>query len=68
MDEKTLKSLLLGKAEKYTEEIFGLNDFMAENPETGSEEYNSSAAIVKVLRNHGVDTEYPFAGFETAFI
>lgn len=67
MNEKTLKDLLLGKAEKYTEEIFRLNDFMAENPETGSEEYQSSAAIVQLLRAHGIETEYPFAGFETAF-
>ena len=67
MDEKRLKELLLGKADKYTEEIFGLNDFMAENPETGSEEYESSAAIVKLLRAYGIETEYPFAGFETAF-
>lgn len=68
MDEKTLKSLLLGKTEAYTEEVFGLNDYMAQNPETGSEEYKSSAAIVRLLRDHGIETEYPFAGFETAFI
>lgn len=68
MDEKTLKSLLLGKTEAYTEEVFGLNDYMAQNPETGSEEYKSSAAIVRLLREHGIETEYPFAGFETAFI
>ncbi len=68
MDEKTLKSLLIGKTGSYTEEVFGLNDYMAQNPETGSAEYTSSAAIVRLLREHGIETEYPFAGFETAFI
>ena len=40
---------------------------MAENPECGSQEFESSAAIVALLRKYGIETEYPFAGFDTAF-
>lgn len=67
IDEKQLRSLLLEKAEPYLDEIYALNDSMARNPETGSVEYKSSAAIVELLRKYGIETEYPFAGFDTAF-
>ena len=40
---------------------------MAENPETGSEEYNSSRKMVELLRKYGIQVEYPFAGLDTAF-
>lgn len=67
LDEKQLKELLLPKIDSYREEINALNDYMAENPEIGSAEFHSSAAIVDLLRKHGIETEYPFAGFDTAF-
>jgi amidohydrolase len=53
--------------EKYRDEILRLNDYMAKNPEIGGEEYKSSAAIVKLLRENGIEVEYPFAGMDTAF-
>jgi amidohydrolase len=59
LKEKTIPSL--------EGEMFSLNDAMAKNPELGSKEFESSKAIVGILRAHGFEVEYPFAGFDTAF-
>ena len=48
-------------------EVFALNDYMAEHPELGSEEFESSRRIVELLRSHGLEVEYPFCGMATAF-
>lgn len=48
-------------------EVFALNDYMAENPELGSQEYESSKRIAELLRSHGLEVEYPFCGLPTAF-
>lgn len=53
--------------EQFKDEIIALNDDMAENPEISSEEYNTSRKIVALLNQHDIETEYPFAGLETAF-
>lgn len=66
-DEKELKSQLIKCLERFESEIYALNDFMAANPELGREEYKASQAIVELLRKNGIETEYPFAGFETGF-
>jgi len=67
MKEKDFRELLISQMAPFEEEVIKLNDFMAENPECGSEEYESSKAIVELLRKYGIDVEYPFAGFDTAF-
>ena len=67
MQEKELRELLLAQKSSFEKEVLALNDYMAEHPETGSEEYESSRRIVELLRKHGIETEYPFAGFDTAF-
>lgn len=48
-------------------ECYEMNDDIARNPELGSEEYETSRKIVELLRSHGLQVEYPFAGVETAF-
>ncbi len=48
-------------------EIYRLNYYMAENPELSGYEYEASKRIVDILRNNGIETEYPFAGLNTAF-
>lgn len=53
--------------EKYANEIVELNDYMADNPEIGGEEYKSSRRIVELLSNKGFEVEYPFAGLDTSF-
>ena len=67
-DEKELREILLSRIQDYASEVFQLNDWMAQNPEIGSEEYQSSRAIVELMRKHGIETEYPFAGLDTAFL
>lgn len=52
---------------EYEKEVIDLNDCLADNPEIGSEEYNSSRAIVDLLRKHGIHVEYPFNNMATAF-
>ena len=66
-EERRIREMLLSKAVDYLPEACQLNDNMARNPEIGSQEYNSSSAIVELLRKYGIETEYPFAGFATAF-
>lgn len=67
MNEKIFRELLTGQIAMFAEEAIALNDSMAENPECGGEEYESSKAMVKLLKKYGIKTEYPFAGFDTAF-
>ena len=45
-----------------------LNNHMALHPETGSEEYESSKRMVELLRNEGVEVEYPYLDLPTAFM
>lgn len=53
--------------ERFRAEVMQLNDYIADNPETGSEEFKASKAIVTLLRKHGIDVEFPFNNMETAF-
>lgn len=53
--------------EEFKDDILSLNDYMAENPEISSQEYKSSQKIVQLLNKYNIETEYPFAGLDTAF-
>jgi amidohydrolase len=53
--------------EKFKKEIIELNDFMADNPEIGSQEFKASEKIVSLLKKHNIEVQYPFVGMETAF-
>ena len=44
--------------ESFRAEVMQLNDYIADNPETGSEEFKASKAIVTLLRKHGIDVEF----------
>ena len=52
---------------KYLDEVIELNNDLSDNPEIGSEEFESSKKIVALLRKHGIEVEYPFLGMPTAF-
>lgn len=67
MEMQALKAALLEKIREYQTSAFDLSDGMAREPEIGLQEYKSSAAIVELLRSHGIEVEYPFCGIETAF-
>ncbi|MDL2263778.1 amidohydrolase [Synergistaceae bacterium OttesenSCG-928-I11] len=63
----SLEKKMLDSLGDYENEIFALNDYMAEHPEIGSREFESSKRIVELLRAYGMEVEYPFAGLPTAF-
>ncbi|MBR5740717.1 MAG: M20 family peptidase, partial [Firmicutes bacterium] len=65
--ERSLREALLTQAGKFGPEAVALSDPMADEPEISAQEYKSSQKIVDVLRKHGIETEYPFHGFPTAF-
>ncbi len=67
MNTEQLKQHLLDGIHAYAPEAHALSDRIAEHPEIGLAEYETSAAIVGLLRAHGLDVEYPFAGYETGF-
>ena len=48
-------------------ELAALSDDIADHPEVGSEEYETSRKCVELLRNKGFEVEYPFLGLPTAF-
>ena len=68
IEEKQLMTLLMEPIDGFLKEVIAINDYMAKNPETGMEEVNSSSAIVKLLKANGIQTQYPYANLNTAFI
>lgn len=63
----TIAKCLQESIPEFEDEIFLLNDDMACNPEIGGTERKSSQNIVNLLRSHGLEVEYPYAGLDTAF-
>lgn len=51
-----------------TQAYYDVADELWENPELSMQEYESSAALVKLLRENGFDVEYGVADMPTAFI
>ncbi len=62
-----LKNRIKEEISKNLDELISLNDYMADNPEISGEEYESSAKMVKILREHGFEVEYPFGSYPTSF-
>lgn len=52
---------------KYLTAVTTLSDDIADNPEISSQEFETSRKIAELMRDHGFEVEYPFAGIETAF-
>lgn len=46
---------------------YGLNYFLADNPEVSGREFLAREKICKLLEEHGIETEREFAGIPTAF-
>lgn len=61
---KKLRKEILPRLEK---EAWTLSDYMAEHPELGSHEFESSRKIVELLRAHSIEAEYPYCGLDTSF-
>ena len=65
--ETELREALTAQAANFAPEAIALSDSIADEPEISAQEYKSSQKIADLLRHHGVETEYPFHGFPTAF-
>lgn len=62
-----ITQLLRQAVEKHHPAAIALSDDLAAHPELPYQEAESSKKIVALLREHGFEVEYPFAGYETAF-
>ncbi|NBI65872.1 M20 family peptidase [Pseudoflavonifractor sp. 60] len=60
-------SLICSKIQTYQGELAALSDQIADHPELSGQEYQTSRTIVELLRRHGWQVEYPFAGLDTSF-
>lgn len=67
MEYNTLQSIVFDEINKNLAELTALSDDLFDHPEVSGKEYRSSEKIVNLLKNHGYDVEYPFAGLDTAF-
>lgn len=67
MNYSELKEKIFAAIEEGRAELTALNDDIADHPEISGEEYETSKKIVTLLQAHGYQTEYPFAGLDTAF-
>ena len=67
MNYEQLKEKIFSAIEENRNELTALNDDIADHPEISGEEYETSAKIVSLLKSHGYETKYPFAGLDTAF-
>lgn len=67
MNYEQLKERIFAEIEKNRAELTALNDDIADHPEVSGQEYETSKKITELLKRHGYQTEYPFAGLDTAF-
>lgn len=66
-DYKILKEKAFEQMDRYASMCRIINDDLADHPELSGEEVESSRKIVALLNQEGYRTEYPFAGYDTAF-
>lgn len=62
-----LKKKILSAVEAGVPELIALSDDISDHPELSGEEFETSKKIVDLLKNHGFEVEYPYAGLDTAF-
>jgi len=66
-NDETIKQIGEDIIDRYRDEVFELNDFMADYPEVSGKEYEAVKKIVTLLTQKGLQVEYPFAGLENSF-
>lgn len=67
MNYNELKERIFAEIDKNRMEMTEVNDYIADHPEISGQEYETSKKLVSLLQAHGYQTEYPFAGRDTAF-
>ena len=63
-----LEKKLINSIEKYKEEAFALNYYLAKNPEISGKEYNSCKKIMEILNKHQIATKEKFSDIDTSFL
>ena len=63
-----LEKKLINSIEKYKEEAFALNYYLAKNPEISGKEYNSCKKIMEILNKHQIATKERFSDIDTSFL
>lgn len=64
----SLKNEYLEMIKKNEETAYGLNKFLANNPELSGHEYQAVAEITRILEEKGIEVEKKLAGVDTSFI
>ncbi|MFP3951713.1 MAG: M20 family metallopeptidase [Candidatus Bathyarchaeia archaeon] len=67
MDIEATKSSVRDKVEEILPQLIEISDWLADNPELGSEEYKSSKLLAEELEDNGFRVEMGVEGMETAF-
>lgn len=67
MQKMELRNRINDAIAQQLEKFGALSDRFAAEPETGSQEFKSSEALVAVLREAGFQVQYPYGGVPTAF-
>lgn len=67
MTYEELKASVCEEIALHQKALIRVNDDLADHPELSGQEYETSKKLVSFLKDCGYETEYPFAGRETAF-
>lgn len=62
-----LKEKIEKEIKKNLDELSSLSDDIADHPEVSGHEYETSRKLAELLKSKGYETEYPYAGLDTAF-
>ncbi len=67
MNYEVLKDRIFAETERLLPDLAEISDDIADHPELSGQEFETSKKLVDFLKTKGYQTEYPFAGRETAF-
>lgn len=67
MSYENLVKLAQQSIAEHHQDLVCLNDDLADHPEVGTKEYETSRKMVELLRSKGYKVEYPFAGLDTSY-
>lgn len=63
-----IKELIGNEVDNLKDELFGISDFLLENPETAYQEFKACDHLSSVLRQNGFDVEQGVGNVETSFL
>ncbi len=63
-----MKDNICARVDALAETLYGVSEFLKEHPETAYQEYESSAYLGRVMKDHGFDVQAGAGDVETAFV